>query len=254
VHRFVDTIHGRPDRHGCIWGDPNLDGLLDLVCARARSRARPRSGTSCGSRGRRAMERRGAPLGDRGRVGPRPAPDWIDLNNDKYPDLFHRQRRAPCRRSNVAQPDVRERRWDALPRGEPRVTRQDGSSCVQTVDVNDDGGDDLLLCGDKRTICTSGRATGSSRGRALRRAARADRDGARSPTCRANGMPTSCSSRCTPHGFGSGHDGSFGGPVLSMPMAHGHELAIGDVDGNGTPRHLRGRRCANRVNRPISCC
>ena len=34
VHRFVDTIHGRPDRHGCIWGDPNLDGLLDLVCAK----------------------------------------------------------------------------------------------------------------------------------------------------------------------------------------------------------------------------
>ena len=34
VYRFVDTIHSRPDRHGCIWGDPNLDGLLDLVCAK----------------------------------------------------------------------------------------------------------------------------------------------------------------------------------------------------------------------------
>ena len=45
-------------------------------------------------------------------------------------------------------------------------------------------------------------------------------------------------------------DGSFGQPVLSMPMAHGHELAIGDVDGNGTPDIYAVDGCANRINRP----
>ena len=34
VMRLVDTVHDRPDRHGCIFGDPNLDGLLDILCAK----------------------------------------------------------------------------------------------------------------------------------------------------------------------------------------------------------------------------
>src|SRR6476660_6523921 len=32
IMRLVDTIHARPDRHGCIFGDPNVNGLLDILC------------------------------------------------------------------------------------------------------------------------------------------------------------------------------------------------------------------------------
>jgi hypothetical protein len=32
--RLVDTVHDRPDRHGCTFGDPNLDGLIDILCAK----------------------------------------------------------------------------------------------------------------------------------------------------------------------------------------------------------------------------
>jgi hypothetical protein len=35
-----------------------------------------------------------------------------------------------------------------------------------------------------------------------------------------------------------------------MPMGHGHGLAIGDVDGNGTPDIYAVDGCVHRVNRP----
>jgi hypothetical protein len=31
AYKFIDTIHDRPDRHGCAWGDVNLDGRDDLL-------------------------------------------------------------------------------------------------------------------------------------------------------------------------------------------------------------------------------
>ena len=37
-------------------------------------------------------------------------------------------------------------------------------------------------------------------------------------------------------------DGSFGAPVLATPMGHGHGLAIGDVNGDGSPDIYVGRR------------
>jgi len=79
-------------------------------------------------------------------------PDWIDLNNDRYPDLFigNDEPRADDHTSpNRTYVNVGGTHFRQVNLG---ITKQDGSSCVQTVDVNHDGRDDLLLCGDKRTI------------------------------------------------------------------------------------------------------
>ena len=253
VHRFVDTIHGRPDRHGCIWGDPNLDRLLDLVCAKGAQQGTAKKWNELWIQGPAGVWNDEAhrwgieDVWGRGRH-----PDWIDLNNDRYPDLFigNDEPRADDHTSpNRTYVNVGGTHFRQVNLG---ITKQDGSSCVQTVDVNHDGRDDLLLCGDKRTILY------------VRQGDRfVDEDarygvppepivnGAQITDVSGDGIPDLvlvALHRLTVR-LGA-TDGSFGEPVLSMPMAHGHELAIGDVDGDGTPDIYAVDGCANRVNRP----
>ena len=182
-------------------------------------------------------------------------PIWIDLNHDRYPDLFignDEPRYDDHTSPNRTYVNVGGTR---LPPGEPRghepgrfLVRADGRRQRRR-----EGRPAALRRQTHDPVRPAGRPV-RRRGRALRRAARAaSRTAQRSPTCRATASPTSCWSCCTASRFGSGPPtASFGGPVLSMPMAHGHGLAIGDVDGNGTPDIYAVDGCANRVNRTRS--
>ena len=150
VLRLVDTIHERPDRHGCVFGDPNVDGLLDILCAKGAQQGLAEKWNELWIQGPAGTwTDRAHAWGVEDHWGRGRHPVWIDLNHDRYPDLFigndtprQDQHTTPNRTYvNVGGTHFRE--------VDMGITRQDGSMCAQVVDVNGDGWDDILLCGDK---------------------------------------------------------------------------------------------------------
>jgi FG-GAP-like repeat len=148
AYRFVDTIHDRKDRHGCAWGDVNLDGRDDLYCAKGAH------GGTVKKWNELWIQRRDGTFVDRAHAygvedvwgrGRRVA--FLDLNHDRYPDLFvgndapRRDGRPSPNRTFV---NVQGTRFQQVRLG---LTREDGAGCVQVLDVNHDGRDDLLTCG-----------------------------------------------------------------------------------------------------------
>jgi FG-GAP-like repeat len=148
AYRFIDTVHDRKDRHGCAWGDVNLDGRDDLYCAKGAH------GGTVKKWNELWIQRRDGSFVDRAHAygvedvwgrGRRVA--FIDLNHDRYPDLFvgndtpRRDGRPSPNRTfvNVRGTSFREARVG--------LTRETGAECVQVLDVNHDGWDDLLVCG-----------------------------------------------------------------------------------------------------------
>jgi hypothetical protein len=179
----------------------------------------------------------------------------MDLNHDRWPDLFignDEPRKDAHTTPNRTYVNVHGTRFRQVDMG---LTRQDGAMCAQTVDVNGDGWDDLLLCGDTATAPTH---------LYVREGARFVDEAAR------HGLPTS------PYANageivdlnGDGIDdlvlvhltylevrlgqpgGTFGPVAYSHPMAHGHGLAIGDVNGDGAPDLYAVDGCSARVNVP----
>jgi hypothetical protein len=147
-YRFVDTIHDRKDRHGCTWGDVNLDGRDDLYCAKGAR------GGSVKKWNELWIQQPDGTFVDRAHAfgvedvwgrGRRVA--FLDLNHDRYPDLFvgndtpRRDGRPSPNRTFV---NVHGTRFEQVHLG---LTEEDGAECVQVLDVNHDGRDDLLTCG-----------------------------------------------------------------------------------------------------------
>lgn len=247
---FVDTIHGLVDRHDCAWGDVDRDGRLDLHCSKGAQVGTAEKFNELwmqrpdGSFVDRAARYR---VVDRWGRGRRTA--FIDLNHDRYPDLFvgnnaPRQDGRPT--PNRTFVNVDGRRFRRVGMG---LTEEAGSLCVDVADLDRDGWDDLLTCEKDglHLYLRRGRrfvdAT-AALGVPARRAISAelvdlDRDRQRDLVIVTE---RSLTVRLRAHQMG------FGRPVLRVPLAAGHGFAVGDLDGRRGPDLVVVEGCRGDVN------
>jgi hypothetical protein len=162
---FSEMPHGFAgrDRHACAFDDMDVDGRLDFFCTEGFSSTR---GKELGIQQPDgsfvdAAESRGfyVPSGGRYR-----GVALFDANNDMYPDVYLTRYYGPNRWDGVLRPAEDPPRpnefW--LSHGGSQYTQEpsfgldqpigapkDSSSCAQGVDYDDDGYEDLLVCGYK---------------------------------------------------------------------------------------------------------
>lgn len=148
VATFKDTLHDRTDRHGCTIADVNLDGLDDIFCAKGA-----RTGTAIKWNELWMQEPEGVwtdrahafgveDIWGRGRF-----PRFMDLNHDRWPDLFignNIPRKDEHVTPNRTYINKRGRRFHQVKLG---VTRQIGDTCTAVADYDRNGWQDLLVCG-----------------------------------------------------------------------------------------------------------
>jgi hypothetical protein len=230
---LIDTIHGDTDRHGCAWDDVNLDGLDDIYCTKGAGQGTETKYNELWIQGPEGTFTDLAaeygvtdPLG-RGRLAA-----FLDLNHDPYPDLFVGNE-TPRRDGQVA-PNRTFVNLGGTAFMEVNVglTREVGADCVQVVDIDRDGEDDLLLCGRHRLFLFI-----REEGRFVQRARALGVDSARTDAARivpldADDDPDLVLVRN--HRVSIRRmlgDGTFSEPVADWDLRAGEGLAVGDVDG-----------------------
>lgn len=150
--RFVEDLRtdfGIEDRLDCEWGDPNVDGRPDLYCS-----VGAHHGTAIKSNQLWIQQTDGTfanrtaawnvtdPYGRGRQVA------FLNLNGDRYPDLFvgndyPRQDGIPS--PNRVFVNVGGTTFQELV--VPGVTGEIGARCASAADIDGDGYDDLLVCG-----------------------------------------------------------------------------------------------------------
>lgn len=145
---FPGTFRRR-DRHDCAWGDVNIDGRLDLYCSLGAS-----SGTATNPKELWIQQTGGGfvdqaaafgvtdPYG-RGRVA-----TFVDVNHDPYPDLFVGNQYP--RQDGIPVPNhllINQGGTSFAAAPEFGIDVEVGGMCAQAADIDRDGWEDLLVCG-----------------------------------------------------------------------------------------------------------
>jgi FG-GAP-like repeat len=231
--RFHDDLHGRVDRHACAVADVDLDGLQDVYCAKGAREGTVRKWNELwiqdpdGTFTDRAAEYGVEDVWGRGRI-----PVFLDLNHDRWPDLFVGNdaeradgRPTPDRTFVGGRGGFRQVRLG--------VTKEIGGRCGAAADYDGNGWDDLLVCGDDRIHLFRRRASGfrdvTERTGLPSVAATAARFGDFDGDGRLD-LVYLHARQLTVVLQGSGQRFSV---VWRLPLRHGHGLAVGDPDGDG---------------------
>jgi hypothetical protein len=150
--RFAEdtrTVLPIADRLDCKWGDPNLDGRLDLYCS-----VGAKHGTAVKANELWLQQPNGtfldqaAAWGVTDPYGRGRQVTFLDFNGDAYPDLFvgneyPRVDRVPS--PNRLFVNVGGTRFQEVVL--PGLTGEIGARCAQAADLDQDGLDDLIVCG-----------------------------------------------------------------------------------------------------------
>jgi hypothetical protein len=249
---LIDEIHHRNDRHGCAAADVDLDGLADIYCAKGAQKGTVRKWNELwmqnpdGTFTDRAFAYGVEDVWGRGRF-----PVFLDLNRDRWPDLFvgnevPRKDHHPT--PNRTFVNDHGRRFVEVRIG---VTREIGNLCSISADDNGNGWDDLLICGLDRMFLF-----------------RARRTGFRNVTEEVGLPDVRATAARFAHLDGDGRldlvfttvrglqvrlqrpDHSYGQPVLRRQLRHGHGLAVGDPDGDGDTDVYVVEGCVSGRNMP----
>jgi hypothetical protein len=247
-----DELHRRNDRHGCAAADVDLDGLDDVYCAKGARLGTARKWNELwmqnpdGTFTDRAFAYGVQDVWGRGRF-----PVFLDLNHDPWPDLFignqipRKDNHPTPNRTFVNQGGER---FDEVRLG---VTREIGNLCSVAADDNRNGWEDLLVCASDRMVLFRARETGF----------RNVTEEVGLPDVRATAARFGHLSRdrlldlvfTTERGLQvrlQRPDHTYGPPVLSLPIRHGHGLALGDPDGDGDTDAYVVEGCVRGRNMP----
>jgi hypothetical protein len=150
--RFTEdtrTVLPIADRLDCEWGDPNADGRLDLYCS-----VGAKHGTAVKANELWVQQPDGtfvdqaAAWGVTDPYGRGRQVTFLNANGDAYPDLFVGNEYP--RVDHIPSPNrlfvnVGGTRFEEV--AVPGLTGEIGSRCAQAADLDQDGLDDLLVCG-----------------------------------------------------------------------------------------------------------
>ena len=153
-------MFGRTDKHGCAWGRANRDRRPDLFCA---------IGLTQRSVNELWIQKRGGRFVNRARrLGLTKEPHgryryatFIHANRDRRPDIYVARYNGGCFCSYAYEGDkwpnelwIRTRsgfrKAPAFGLNKRISAAKDNTSCAQAVDYDNDGDEDLLVCGQKR--------------------------------------------------------------------------------------------------------
>jgi FG-GAP-like repeat len=239
------------DRHGCAAADVDLDGLSDIYCAKGAHLGTARKRNELWMHGPsgvfvdRVVEYDVQDVWGRGRF-----PVFLDLNHDRWPDLFVGNEFPRADRHPTPNRTYVNRDGQRFVEARMGLTLEIGNLCSVAGD-DGNGKDDLLVCGLNRMFLFRARSSGfrnvteqvglpDVRATAAR-FVHLDGDGRLDLVfTTVRGLQVRLQRR----------DHSYGPPVLKRPLRHGHGLAVGDPDGDGDSDIYVVEGCVNGRNMP----
>jgi FG-GAP-like repeat len=250
VASFYDTIHDRRDRHGCTIDDVDLDGLDDIFCAKGAQSGTAKKWNELWMQGPgNTWTDRAHAYGVEDHWGRGRFPMFMDLNHDPYPDLFIGNdipRKDDRRSPNRTFINLGGQRFEEVKLG---VTRELGDTCTDVADYDDDGREDLLLCGRYRLYLFRRRPKSFTDVRERVKLPWVKATAARFADLDDDGqLDLVYATRERLEVRLQRRDHTFGRVVARHALLHAHGLATGDPDGDGDTDIYVVEGCVGRVN------
>jgi hypothetical protein len=236
------------DQHGCAWADVNQDGTLDLYCA---------LGAVGGNRTKHNglwLQGPGATFTEVGRttgvddpIGRGRNATFLDANQDGYPDLYVTNYAAPRTDGQPAPnrfylnlgPDPVTGAWLGYASA-PQMgldQNQGERGCTYTTRFPGDTLDDVVFCASNSIHLYSNTGNGFTDTTAQRLGGNGQWGAANTELAdvTGDGIPDLVYVRLKQFGIRAGRaDGTFAPPTQVRALVAGRDIAVADIDGNGT--------------------
>jgi hypothetical protein len=246
-----DTVHHDNDTHGCATADVNRDGLTDVICLTGADQGTTSKWNQLWIQGPAwTFTNEVGAWGVRDKWGRGRHPAFLDLNGDAYPDLFIGND-EPRQDNHLSPNRLYVNRKDHFEQIRMGITKEVGAQCVQVIDINRDGHDDVLVCGNaglKMYVRDGARFVDRRRYYGLttdlvRTARFVDLDGdGRLDFVAVEAHRVVVQLRLP--------NRTFGPVAYSHPLMVGHGIAVGDMTGRHGPDIYVVQSCTNNVNVP----